>query len=270
MNKRPVSYLQTDARWSKLPYQVKGETATIGGSGCGPTAAAMLIETMTCQTFTPVDACKWSVDHGYKALNQGTYFGYFVAQFAAFGIGCRQLLGARLSNQPAHPIHDQVREYLAQGYYVIALMGPKDVKTNVRGTWTGGGHFVVLWGWDGKVRINDPASTKDNRVNGDPDTFRREARNYWLIDARKFNEEMRDLTEKEVRAVVRDELAKAQAELAKAPADKWAVPHIEACVRAGVMANVAEEGQAPMIDRPKAPLTRQEAAVMAAAMVQKN
>lgn len=82
--------------------------------------------------------------------------------------------------------------------------------------------------------------------------------------------EEKDLTEKEVRAVVRDELARAQAELAQAPADKWAVPHIETCIQAGVMANVAEEGQPPMIDRPKAPLTRQEAAVMAAAMVQKN
>ena len=30
----------------------------------------MLIETLTGKTFTPVDACAWSVEHGYKALNQ--------------------------------------------------------------------------------------------------------------------------------------------------------------------------------------------------------
>ena len=136
MNKRPVSYLQTDPRWKAVPYQVKGETATIGGSGCGPTAAAMAIETITGQTFTPVDACKWSADHGYKALNAGTYYSYFVPQFKAFGIECKQLLGSSLHNKPAHPVHDQVKQYLAEGYYVIALMGP--------GTWTSGGHYILL------------------------------------------------------------------------------------------------------------------------------
>ena len=46
MNKRPVSYLQTDPRWKSKPYRVPGESATIGGSGCGPTAAAMVIATL--------------------------------------------------------------------------------------------------------------------------------------------------------------------------------------------------------------------------------
>ena len=54
MNKRPVSYLQTDPRWAKLKYAVQGENSTIGGSGCGPTAAAMLIETLTGKAFTPI------------------------------------------------------------------------------------------------------------------------------------------------------------------------------------------------------------------------
>lgn len=72
MNKRPILYLQTDGRWKDEPYRVPGENSTIGGSGCGPTAAAMLIETLTGKAFTPVDACKWSIEHGYKALKQGT------------------------------------------------------------------------------------------------------------------------------------------------------------------------------------------------------
>ena len=50
-----------------------------------------------------------------------------------------------------------------------------------------GGHFVVLWWQDGKVRINDPASTKDARLNGDIRTFRSQCASYWWIDARKFN-----------------------------------------------------------------------------------
>ena len=88
MNKQPVSYLQTDPRWKDKPYRVQGENSTIGSAGCGPTSAAMLIETITGKTYTPEDACKWSVEHGYKALNQGTYYAYFKPQFAAFGIDC--------------------------------------------------------------------------------------------------------------------------------------------------------------------------------------
>lgn len=181
MNKKPVSYLQTDSRWAKKPYRVPGENSTIGSAGCGPTCAAMVISTITGKTVTPVDTCDWSIRHGYKALNQGTYYSYFVPQLKAYGIQCKQLLGSRILNQPQHPVHDQVKRYLSDGYYVIALMGP--------GTWTKGGHFVLVWAWDDRVRICDPASTRSERLNGDPDTFRREVRNYWLVDARQFNKE---------------------------------------------------------------------------------
>ena len=144
-------------------------------------SAAMVISTLTGKTVTPVDTCDWSIRHGYKALNQGTYYSYFVPQLKAYGIQCKQMLGSRILNQPQHPIHEQVKQYLSQGYYVIALMGP--------GTWTKSGHFVLVWDWDSKVRINDPASTRAERLNGDPDTFRREVRMYWLVDAREFNKE---------------------------------------------------------------------------------
>jgi hypothetical protein len=123
----------------------------------------------------------------YKALKQGTYYSYFKPQLAAYGIECKQLLGNRILNQPNHAIHEQVKKYLSEGYYVIALMGP--------GNWTSGGHFVLLYGWDDKVRINDPASTKDKRLNGDPATFRNEVRNYWLVDARTLNKEDEEVTQ---------------------------------------------------------------------------
>ena len=229
MNKRPVTYLQTDKRWKSLPYQVKGETATIGGSGCGPTAAAMAIETITGQTFTPVDACRWSVAHGYKAKGQGTYYGYFRPQMAAFSIECRQLLGSRLNRQPGHKIHDQVKQYLNDGYYVIALMGP--------GTWTSGGHFVLLWAWDDKVRINDPASTKAARLNGDPATFRKEARNYWLIDARDYNKEEEIVTYEQWKAY----MDRYRAELGGQPVPDWGAAELERAKELGVT-----DGSRPM------------------------
>ena len=245
MNKRPVSYLQTDKRWKDLPYQVPGETATIGGSGCGPTAAAMLVETLTGKTFTPVDACRWSVEHGYKAKGQGTYYGYFAPQFEAFGIKCWQLSWTNVYHNPASKVHDQALEYLKQGYYLIALMK--------QGTWTSGGHFIVVWWADGKIRINDPASTRDSRVNGDINTFRNEAAYYWVVDARAYNQED-DIVSydkfKEYMDQYRQELG------AAAPAP-WAAPYISKCIDAGIMSEINGA-----IDRPGDFLTRQEAAVM--------
>ena len=251
MNKRPVSYLQTDPRWKALPYQVPGETATIGGSGCGPTAAAMLVETLTGKTFTPVDACKWSVEHGYKAKGQGTYYGYFAPQFAAFGIKCWQLSWTNVYHNPASKVHDQALEYLKRGYYLIALMK--------QGTWTSGGHFIVVWWADGKIRINDPASTRDSRVNGDINTFRNEAAYYWVVDARAYNQED-DIVSydkfKEYMDQYRQELG------AAAPAP-WAAPYISKCIDAGIMSEINGA-----IDRPGDFLTRQEAAVMHALVLE--
>lgn len=179
MNKKPVSFLQTDKRWASKPYRVKGEKSTIGSSGCGPTAAAMLLSTLTGKNITPVETCAWSVEHGYKALNQGTYYGYFAPQFAAYGIKCWQLNWVNAYHNPKATSFDETVKYLKQGYYAIALMK--------KGTWTGGGHFVVLWWADDKVRINDPASTRDNRVNGNLATFKNEAAYFWIVDAREYN-----------------------------------------------------------------------------------
>ena len=184
MNKRPVSYLQTDPRWKNKPYRVPGENSTIGDSGCGPTAAAMLIETITGKTYTPEDACAWSIAHGYKALRQGTYYAYFTPQFAEFGIDCQMLNWTNTYGKPDHPNHEKVVEKLKEGYYAIALMN--------KGLWTSSGHFVVLWWQDDKVRINDPASTRAARVNGDIRTFRSQVKYYWLIDARAHNREEND------------------------------------------------------------------------------
>lgn len=246
MNKQPVKYLQTDPRWKTLPYRVPGETATIGGSGCGPTAAAMIIETMTGQTFTPVDACKWSVDHGYKALNQGTYYSYFVPQFKAFGIDCYQALGSSLHNKPSHPIHDRVKALINEGYYAIALMGP--------GLWTSGGHYITVWNWDDKVRINDPASTKEARLNGDPELFKKQVKQYWMVDAREFNEDM--TYEKFC-----EFMTQYNADLAMKQASEFAKSSIESCITNGIMVNTGTP-EDPKIDRPCSYLTREEAAII--------
>ena len=196
MNKQPVVYMQTDPRWASKDYSAKGESTTIGKSGCGPTCAAMLIETLTGRTFTPEDACNWSVEHGYKALNQGTYYSYFPPQFKAFGIDCKQLNGVSLYGKPNDAAHDKAFDLLKQGYYLIACMG--------KGLWTSSGHFVVVWWEDGKVRINDPASTRQERLNGDLATFKSQVKYYWAVDAREYNDPTKeddDMTQEQFKAM---------------------------------------------------------------------
>ena len=187
MNKQPVYYMQTDSRWKNLPYRVSGETATIGGSGCGPTCAAMLIQTLTGKTVTPVDTCNWSVSHGYKALNQGTYYSYFKPQFAEYGIDCQQLNSSSVYGNASASVHSTAFNKLKEGYYIIACMG--------KGLWTSSGHFVVVWWEDGKVKINDPASKATNRLNGDLNTFKSQVKYYWAIDARNYNQEEEEMTQ---------------------------------------------------------------------------
>ena len=181
MNKQPVYYMQTDARWKNTEYSAPGEKTTIGRAGCGPTCAAMLIETMTGKTFTPADACAWALKKGYKSPNQGTYYSYFVPQFQAFNIKCERLNTVNLYGNSYSAIHARAFELLKQGYYLIVCMG--------KGLWTSSGHYIVVWWEDGKVRINDPASTKSERLNGDLNAFKSQVKYYWAIDAREFNKE---------------------------------------------------------------------------------
>lgn len=213
MNKKPHSYMQTDPRWADRPYRVTGEDATIGGSGCGPTCAAMLITTMTGKPFDPVDACEWSMEHGYKALKQGTYYSYFTPQFKAHGIICTRLNTANVYGKPKEKVHDTVLELLKDGYYIIACMG--------KGLWTKSGHYIVVWWADGKVYINDPASTKEERLMGDMDTFRSQVKYYWAVDAREHNKEDEDMAPR----------YNTIAEIEKAA--PWAVPTISKMIDKG-------------------------------------
>lgn len=232
LNVKPVDYKQTDARWKNVDYSVPGESTTIGRSGCGPTSAAMVIATVLDKNETPVEACKWSVDHGYKALKQGTYYGFFTKYFQAHGIFCEQMLKSRILNQPNHPIHDEVKKLLNEGWYVIALMGP--------GRWTSGGHYILCYGWrDGTIYIADPASSKQERLFGDEKIFKKEVRCYWKIDVTEFNrkhgkiiEEDEDMTI-ETFSKLMDEYNELKA---KEKASKWAEQDIKEALEEGILA----------------------------------
>lgn len=245
MNKQPVSYLQKDPRWKDKPYRVPGESSTIGSAGCGPSCAAMVIETLTGRTFTPEDACAWSVQHGYKALKQGTYYSYFKPQLAAFGIACDMLSWTSTYGKPNHPNHQKALEMLQEGYYLIALMN--------KGTWTSSGHFILVWWADGKIRINDPNSTREDRVNGDPCDFRSQVKYYWWVDARSYNNPPKP-AEKEDDSMTGKEIYDAlQGYLSEQPVPDWAAEELQQAVNMGIT-----DGSRPMELIP-----RYQAAIMA-------
>lgn len=179
MNKKPVYYFQTDTRWKNEPYRTSVENSTVGQAGCGPSCAAMLIETLTGKIYTPLDACRWSMAHGYKATGQGTYYAYFVSQFKEFGIECRMLNNESAYGKSNSTVHKEAFDLLQKGYYLIACMG--------KGLWTSSGHFIVVWWKDDNVHINDPASEREERINGDLATFKSQVKYYWAIDATKYN-----------------------------------------------------------------------------------
>lgn len=177
MAKKLVDYKQTDSKWAKKPYRVKGkESATIGGSGCGPTCAAMIVATYEYRKETPVTACNWSMKHGYKAVNQGTFYSFFEPYFKAHGMKCTQVPGGNSYHKRGTESDKKALAALKEGKYVIACMGP--------GLWTSSGHFVVLRAYkDGYIYIQDPASSKKERLKNTWDNVSYQAKYYWIIEA---------------------------------------------------------------------------------------
>jgi hypothetical protein len=172
---KPISYLQTDPRWANVDYSAKGEKTTIGKSGCGPTAMAMVLATWADKSVTPKSECAWALAHGYKAPHQGTYYGYFAPAAKRFGLTCKMLNGASIYGKPNSPYHAQAKAAVDQGDLVIACMG--------RGLWTSSGHFVLLWKIAGNtIYINDPASTRMVRTQGDYSLFKQQVKYYFVVE----------------------------------------------------------------------------------------
>lgn len=172
---KPISYLQTDTRWKNYNYSAKGEKKTIGSSGCGVTVAAMIISTLKDKNVTPVTTAEWSMAHGYKALNQGTYYTYFVPQLSEYGIICKRLNTANLYGQSSSTAHTEALNALKNGNWVIACMGS--------GNWTSSGHFILLYQYEnGYVYINDPASTASTRIKNTWELFAKQVKYLWTVD----------------------------------------------------------------------------------------
>lgn len=147
-----IYFDQTSERWADASYG----TDPLGSYGCGPTAMAMAVSTLTGEVTDPAQMAQYCVDHGYWARRQGSYWSIVPGVAEDFGLTCTSLL-------PEEADEDVVFHYLATGSLIVALMGP--------GHFTNGGHFIVLRGLtlDGSILVADPASQERSLTTWDLD-----------------------------------------------------------------------------------------------------
>ena len=143
-----VYYNQTDARWGNQMY---GRSGTIGEAGCGPTALAIAVASLTANKVTPYDVGQWSVANGYRCEGSGSYQSLIPNGGRHYGLTVTNIGrdGKKLV------------EALQSGKLAIAIMS--------KGHFTSGGHFIVLRGVteDGKILVADPASVKRSNKEWD-------------------------------------------------------------------------------------------------------
>lgn len=167
MRTKPYYYKQTDPRWRWVMYSRKGindPSQTIGSSGCGPTCAAMVIRTLRGLDVTPINTCDWSVAHGYRTIEHGTDWAYFVPQLAQYGIKAHQTMDAA-----------ETVKALQDGKMVIGRA--------TKGLWTKSGHFILAWKVENdKIHVNDPNSELQRKTVAPLATWKKECWPFWIVD----------------------------------------------------------------------------------------
>jgi hypothetical protein len=166
----PVVYFnQLDAKYKDEPYG----TDKIGTHGCGPTALAIVVSSLTAQTVDPIEMAAWFVANGGWCEGNGSYHSGIPAAAKAFGLNVQ----GDVQNDP-----QKVIDALASGKLVVTLMS--------KGHFTSSGHFIVLRGVtaDGKILVADPASKSRSEQEWDLSIILNEARKgaaaggaFWII-----------------------------------------------------------------------------------------
>lgn len=172
---KPVDYKQYDKLWGDIYYAADGERSTIKSAGCGPTALANVLAAIVSPYIDPVTLASWARMKNYKVKNSGTSYNFFVPCAAAFGVKVRRINTSNIYGKVNSPYHAQILAELQAGNWVIACMG--------KGNWTSSGHYITVYGWqNGKVYINDPASSKAARACNTWELFKSQVKYYWVVE----------------------------------------------------------------------------------------
>lgn len=182
-------YSQADNRWANKSYtSTNNPNQTMKSSGCGPTAAAIVVS--SCKgSILPTTMANLFVKEGFRTANNGTSWNAFpfIANYFAF------------NNYEYTTNLNTAINYLKKGYLIIASCG--------NGLFTTNGHYIVLVGinnntisiydtylYNGKFDI--PSRKGKVRISGSTiyctiDNFRKFAnyRAFWCYsnDSKKSN-----------------------------------------------------------------------------------
>lgn len=139
---------QSAPPWADQPYG----TDDIAHYGCGPTAMAMVVNSMTDFYTDPILMARWAVQEHHWAKKSGSYLTIVSSAAEAFGLKAYSI-------QERTP--DALRAALLSGDLIVALMGP--------GHFTKGGHFIVIHGitLSGTLLVADPNSTERSLMEWD-------------------------------------------------------------------------------------------------------
>lgn len=157
-------YLQYDNAWAGVSYG----NGTIKKNGCCPTCLAMVFSYLNQSVIHPDDVVAWCGNR-YYVNGAGTSWAIFGNTYEKWNVKCTNIGKSQALMVQA----------LQQRKPVIASMGP--------GTFTKGGHFIVLSGItsEGKIKVKDPNdSASKNHVNRDFEIslILRECKNMWVCE----------------------------------------------------------------------------------------
>ena len=138
-----VHYIQWDSRWKKIKYSTHTSSQTIGNSGCGTTAMAMILAQWIDKKITPVETSALSVKNGYRTYSDGTSWKFFKFCFNHYKGFSKFVQTNSIS---------VLKSALAEGALAVCSMNSND-----NGFWTKGGHFITAIGVDDTyIYANDP------------------------------------------------------------------------------------------------------------------
>ncbi|WP_373263662.1 C39 family peptidase [Hungatella hathewayi] len=142
-------YNQGDSRWGDYLY---GGTDPLKKYGCGPTTIAMLVNSFTDRTVTPVEIADWAAANGYFAPQSGSYHSLIKEGLTSFGLNTESV---------KNHSYDNAAELLKNGHVLVALMG--------KGSLTDNGHFIIITKLlqNGNVQIADPNSYENSTKEWD-------------------------------------------------------------------------------------------------------
>lgn len=151
---------QIDPKYANKSFNVNGDTSkqTLGDTGCGPAAAAMVVNGSKANTLTMEQASKNALK--YKVRNSGVSADYFADQFTRSGLQTSYIADKNQKDR-----NNNIATHLRSGHQVV-LMGQDVNNTSKKNSPFGpNSHYIVAnkISDDGRyIWVNDPESKKAN------------------------------------------------------------------------------------------------------------